>query len=139
MKAFAYRTIAFLCLLVPASWTHSQQAQGASAAQSEKGESAEVRNAVVLRSPLGRCFSYPPPYPQEALRNDQAGRTTLVFLVSPDGAVQDPAVLRGSGHEILDNAALAHLAACIAKFRTLNASPLPAGRYVLPFSWRIPD
>ncbi|MFC5498596.1 energy transducer TonB [Caenimonas terrae] len=91
----------------------------------------------VASSPLGACFGRQPAYPARALRNDEQGASLVGFTVSPTGHIEDPGLLRSSGHGLLDQAALAHLNKCIASVTTQPDAALPPGRYALPMVWRI--
>ncbi len=91
----------------------------------------------VINSSLGTCFRRQPPYPAAALRSDQQGRTAVAFTITAAGRSENPTVYRSSGHELLDQAALAHLIRCSNAFNARDLEPIPAGRYVLPMLWRI--
>lgn len=99
--------------------------------------SAHANARLVSESPLGQCVRRPPRYPVEALRKALSGQSVVAFTVAADGALENPALLRSSGHAVLDSAALAHLGRCIAHFRLAEQPPLPAGRYALPILWRV--
>lgn len=102
-----------------------------------KAADAAEKAKAIADSSLGKCFSKPPAYPVEGLRKNLEGRTLVAFLVSGEGSVTDPLVLRSSGHPVLDHAALKHLNACLLQFASTPGASLPQGRYVLPMIWRI--
>ncbi|WP_082585622.1 TonB family protein [Hydrogenophaga sp. Root209] len=107
---------------------------GASQEATPTGAAAARR---VAASRLGACFRLQPAYPVAALRNEQEGQTVVAFTVAAAGQIQNPGLLRSSGHLILDHAALAHLNQCIASVSTQPDDALPPGRYALPMVWRI--
>jgi protein TonB len=63
-------------------------------------------------------------YPRSAARANQQGDATVAFWIKTDGTVRDPVILTSSGHDALDNAALA----CVAGFHyqpaTQNGQPI---------------
>lgn len=112
------------------------QAMAASLSQSA---SATLSNAskIISSLALGACFRRPPPYPDEALRMDQQGRTIVSFEVSSLGIAEKPALGQSSGFPLLDTATLEHLQRCIENTATVTAGQLPKGKYALPMVWRL--
>lgn len=53
-----------------------------------------------------------PVWPKEALRKEQTGTVTLSFLIDADGNVSDSKLVKSSGYELLDNAALEGIRKC---------------------------
>jgi TonB family protein len=136
----SYRTL----LLAPLCACFSTLAQQAAPIAAPPAQAASVapdvvrHNArVVAESPLGTCFTRPPAYPTVALRSAQSGLSLVVFTVSESGSIESPALLRSSGHAVLDRAALGHLVKCIAEVPLDSQPKLPVGRYALPLLWRI--
>jgi TonB family protein len=96
-----------------------------------------VRSATRVQSALEICFRTPPPYPASALRDGHEGRSVVGFRISAYNFLQDVTLASSSGHESLDQAALAHLERCrAAALQRDNPFP-PEGRYQLPVNWRI--
>ena len=58
-------------------------------------------------------------YPDDARRLGTEGQVSVRFTVGRDGQVLDAAIVRGSGSDLLDGAAL-------AMFRSVRAPPFPA-------------
>ncbi|MDQ1816421.1 energy transducer TonB [Massilia sp. CCM 9210] len=77
----------------------------------------------------------PPAWPREALRYDLQGSTTLAFAIGPDGAVVQPRLLRTSGWKMLDDAALAGIAAC--RFKPGLDAAQRAGPFPMQFDWKL--
>ncbi|NHZ78692.1 TonB family protein [Massilia sp. CCM 8695] len=77
----------------------------------------------------------PPAWPREALLYDLQGSTTLSFAIGPDGAVVQPLLLRTSGWKMLDDAALAGIAAC--RFKPGLDAAQRTGPYPLQFNWKL--
>ncbi|MCE3604749.1 energy transducer TonB [Massilia sp. P8910] len=77
----------------------------------------------------------PPAWPREALLYDLQGSTMLSFAIGPDGAVVQPRLLRTSGWKMLDDAALAGIAAC--RFKPGLDSAQRAGPYPMQFDWKL--
>ncbi len=100
-------------------------------------EVAQQNARAVAEPPLGACFRRPPAYPVVALRNEQTGRSLVGFTVTESGSIENPALLRSSGHTVLDQAAVGHLLKCIALLPPDYQPKLPVGRYALPLLWRI--
>ncbi|MDQ1817676.1 energy transducer TonB [Massilia sp. CCM 9210] len=61
-------------------------------------------------SPFRYCTS--PDYPKGSLRNGEEGLVTAAFLVAQDGQVIDARVMKTSGFEALDKAAIRALLKC---------------------------
>ncbi len=61
----------------------------------------------------------------------------VLFVVTGEGAPEKPQLMRSSGHQLLDEAAVAHMASCIGQYILSDGAPLPEGRYALPMVWRL--
>ncbi|NVM75194.1 TonB family protein [Duganella sp. SG902] len=76
-----------------------------------------------------------PQWPAEARRYEIEGLTTISFGIGADGAVVRPAIVRGSGWRILDEAAIHSISQC--RF----APDLPAARdgtaFPLQYVWKL--
>ena len=77
-----------------------------------------------------------PKYPRAALRQNQTGATALGFLVKPDGVIDEVTVLKSSGFDTLDQAAVAAFQDCQVKPALLDGKPV-ALRKKLRFLWKI--
>lgn len=68
-------------------------------------------------------------YPEEALVNNWQGEVEVMFVVASDGSVVSPVVIKSSGHDPLDKAAIA-AALKMPKFipASINGHPVPARR-----------
>lgn len=53
-----------------------------------------------------------PAWPREALKKELSGTVTMKFLIDADGRVLEKEIVKSSGHEILDSAALEATARC---------------------------
>jgi hypothetical protein len=60
-----------------------------------------------------------PIWPKEAIRKELTGTVTMKFLIDGDGRVLEKELVKSSGHEILDAAALEATARC-----KLNVAPM---------------
>jgi protein TonB len=69
----------------------------------------------------GNCAK--PDYPKSALRNGDAGKVTLAFLIGTDGRVASAKVEHSSGFRELDRAAVAGLSLCRFKPGTVDGTP----------------
>jgi TonB family protein len=107
------------------------------AAPNAKALEAATNAQRVADSSLVACLKKVPEYPIAGRRFGLEGRTMLLFVVSAEGVPGEPAVLRSSGHGVLDNAALKHMRACIQQFELGRSAPLPPGRFALPMIWRL--
>jgi len=86
--------------------------------QRDVGHNPVRTNAVVAASACAELD-----YPARSLRNEEAGITTLAFLVGLDGKVVDSRIDKTSGFKDLDNAALAGLSKCKFKPATVDGKP----------------
>ncbi|MFK3739574.1 energy transducer TonB [Massilia sp. TN1-12] len=77
-----------------------------------------------------------PAYPTRALRNGDAGTTTLALLVGVDGRVTSARVERSSGSRDLDQAAIHALSLCTFK-PALNNGVAEAGWARLAYVWTL--
>jgi TonB family protein len=76
-----------------------------------------------------------PQWPAEARRYEIEGRTTVRFEVGQDGKVLHPAVIQGSGWQVLDEAALQGIARC--EFRP-NLDAVRGGKmFPLQYVWKL--
>jgi TonB family protein len=66
-----------------------------------------------LRSAMPRMPCERPVWPREALKNELKGTVTMKFLVGADRHVLKKGIVKSSGHEILDLAALEATARCV--------------------------
>ena len=64
-----------------------------------------------------------PEWPKASLAREQTGTVTLKFLVTTDGKVADAAIIKSSGHELLDQAALGGIRKCRFSPGTRNGKP----------------
>lgn len=53
-----------------------------------------------------------PTWPKEAIRRELTGTVTMKFLIDADGRVLEKEIVKSSGHELLDSAALDATARC---------------------------
>ncbi|MYM24205.1 TonB family protein [Duganella sp. FT135W] len=90
-----------------------------------------------LQALVGDASCVQPQWPAEARRYEIEGATTLRFEIGMDGAVQNAAITRSSGWQILDEAALHSIAQC--RFQP----KLPAARdgtvFPLQYVWKFDD
>jgi protein TonB len=130
----------YLLVLVLYSLATSAESQGSTPPPATFPASApatEDKMRKVADSTLGACLRKQPTYPVAALRQGLSGRTTVAFSISPEGAIENQAIARSSGHVMLDQAALAHLQKCVTSFDVAKEPQLPTGRYALPLVWRL--
>ena len=77
-----------------------------------------------------------PEYPKEALQAHWTGVSTVAFLIDTDSKVRDAKVLKSSGHDILDHAALATLQGCAFTPTIKNGRPVKAWQPI-QFVWTL--
>jgi len=70
-----------------------------------------------MRSAMPRMSCERPTWPREALKRELQGTVTMKFLIDATGKVLDKGIVKSSGHEILDLAALEATARCILEVR----------------------
>lgn len=97
--------------------------------------SSEGRNPATAT--VARCLRQAPPYPPAALRAEQEGRAVVRFAVDASGTVHAERIVRSSGHALLDQAALHHLAQCKERGQMPDAEALAPGQYEFPMLWRL--
>lgn len=79
---------------------------GAAAPAALVAQPAEGGEPGVLTAPAPLAANRPPEYPAEARRKLLSGVVVLRVSIEPDGRVSGARVLRSSGHDLLDRAAL---------------------------------
>jgi TonB family protein len=87
-------------------------------------------------NPLPGCI---PDYPAQALRIEAQGTTTLQFVFDDEGVVRQVEVLKSSGHDLLDRAAMESLVKC--RFRPAVQSGQKERRNTIKveYVWRLSD
>ncbi len=80
-----------------------------------------------------------PQYPVEALQVDAQGTTTLQFVVDDKGALTDAAILKSSGHQVLDQAALSSLSKCRFKPAVAAGQTQRSSTFKVEYVWRLVD
>lgn len=78
-----------------------------------------------------------PQWPAEAIRYEITGTTTIRFGIGPDGKVRQPTVTRGSGWQLLDDAAIAGIARCV--FRPGLKEARDGASFPLQYVWKFSD
>lgn len=114
---FALRTLIYVlaCGLAALSLLgHAQEGAPADGAAAPASRAAAVQQTKCAR----------PVYPPEGLRAKWTGVSTLAFLIGADGAVRDARILKSSGHDALDDAALAALKVCRFEPATKHGDPV---------------
>ena len=76
-------------------------------------------------------------YPDTAKDNNLQGKVYVKFLVEKDGSVSNVVIGKGSGHQILDDAAIAHVKKMLPWTPGLNKGEAVRVQYVVPFIFRI--
>ena len=89
---------------------------------------ARPADLAAVRAGIARTLTYP----AEARRQGWEGRATIAFVLRADGTIEEPEVRQGSGHDLLDRAALAAI-------RTAAPFPPPGidVLVVVPVSFRL--
>jgi TonB family protein len=77
-----------------------------------------------------------PEYPKEAMQAHWTGVSTVAFLIDTDGKVRNAKVLKSSGHDILDDAALITLQGCAFSPTMKNGRPVEAWQPI-QFVWTL--
>ncbi|CAN5235014.1 hypothetical protein BH09BAC1_BH09BAC1_21310 [soil metagenome] len=76
-------------------------------------------------------------YPPEASKNKQQGTTYINIVITEDGSISNVAVARSSGHEILDKAAMEHIAA-MPKWKPGTQAGKPVRvQYTIPIKFKL--
>lgn len=65
-----------------------------------------------LRSAMPQKPCQKPTWPKEAIRRGLTGTVTMKFLIDGDGRVLEKEIVKSSGHQLLDSAALDATARC---------------------------
>lgn len=102
----------------------------------QTGSSAPADGAQASPPPGPQKTCARPVYPVEAIRNEWTGVVTIAFLIGSDGLVQRTRVLKSSGHDILDSAAVEALSQCQFKPAMTDGKPVAAWRPV-QFVWTL--
>lgn len=76
-----------------------------------------------------------PAWPREALLYDLQGSSTVSFAIAADGTVEQARLLRTSGWQMLDEAALRGIGAC--RFKAGLDAAQRAGPYPMQFAWKL--
>ncbi|MDQ1831029.1 energy transducer TonB [Massilia scottii] len=105
-------------LLAASAGAQAQDSAGAAAPPNdtpktpEETPSADVEARIVPSpwSPFRYCTS--PEYPKGSLRNGEEGLVNIAFQVAEDGQVIDARIMKTSGFETLDKAAIRALLKC---------------------------
>ncbi|MDX6749826.1 energy transducer TonB [Geminicoccaceae bacterium 1502E] len=108
----------------------------ASEAATTPGVRRQQGAGTAASGPVALAGNPQPDYPPLARRRGLEGRVLLRIAVGADGAVRDVAVVEGSGHRLLDEAALE----AVARWRFRPASDgvtAVAGTVDLPISFRL--
>jgi protein TonB len=98
------------------------------APQSSRGITAPVS--------IGASHNCERAYPATALRLDQQGTTIVRFTVNTDGSVSDVHVVKSSGHEMLDDAAIRCAWSWRYRPALENGEPVPA-RWTTNVRWKL--
>jgi TonB family protein len=77
-----------------------------------------------------------PEYPKEAMQAHWTGVSTVAFLIDTEGKVRNAKVLKSSGHDILDDAALTTLQGCAFRPAMKNGRPVEAWQPI-QFVWTL--
>lgn len=78
-----------------------------------------------------------PQWPAEARRYEITGTTVITFGIGQDGKVRNPAVSKGSGWRILDEAAVAGITQCV--FQPGLKVARDGAVFPLQYEWRFSD
>ena len=97
---------------------------------------ALVRPGITAPVSIGASHSCERAYPAIALRLDQQGTTVLGFTVNTDGSVSGVQVMKSSGHEMLDDAAIVCATAWRYRPAFENGRPVPA-RWTTNVQWKL--
>jgi len=113
MKIFL---LSLLCALLSACATTKQIVEPGAA---EKATMSNPEDSALsppaypkLRSAMPQMPCQKPTWPKEAIRKELTGTVTMKFLIDVDGRVLEKELVKSSGHEILDSAALEATARC---------------------------
>jgi len=77
-----------------------------------------------------------PEYPKEAMQAHWTGVSTVAFLIDTEGKVRNAKVLKSSGHDILDDAALTTLKNCAFRPAMKQGHPVEAWQPI-QFVWTL--
>lgn len=79
-----------------------------------------------------------PTYPHAALMADQTGTVRVKFIIGTDGNLVSAAVLKSSGHQLLDKAAIDGLSKCKFKAAMQDGNPVQSW-FVSDYVWSLND
>jgi protein TonB len=77
-----------------------------------------------------------PEYPKEAMQAHWTGVSTVAFLIDADGKVRDSKILKSSGHDSLDDAALTTLKGCAFRPTMKHGRPVESWQPI-QFVWTL--
>lgn len=117
--ALRYLTAAALCAALPC------------ALAADETSAVERFPARLLASPTS-CAQ--PQWPAEARRYEIEGVTALTFEIGQDGAVRRPEIVRRSGWNMLDHAAIRSLSGCA--FQPGLGRAVRGKRYGIQYAWK---
>jgi TonB family protein len=107
---------AILCSVLSACGTSSQISGNAETTKATTSiDGVGVSNPTPypkLRSAMPQMPCQKPTWPKEAIRRELTGTVTMKFLIDAEGRVLEKEIVKSSGHEILDLAALDATARC---------------------------
>ena len=113
MKTFP---LAILCLVLSACGTSTQNSGNTETTKATTSiDEAGVSNPTPypkLRSAMPQMPCQKPTWPKEAIRRELTGTVTMKFLIDAEGRVLEKEIVKSSGHELLDSAALDATARC---------------------------
>ncbi len=89
-------------------------------------QTATPTPADAAQAPPPRKICARPAYPREALRKEWTGTSSIAFLIGVDGLVKEAKVVKSSGHDILDTAAMDALSLCQFKPARKDGEPVEA-------------
>lgn len=78
-----------------------------------------------------------PVYPPEAVREEQAGTTTLVSCLTADGRLVDTHLMKSSGSKVLDEATLSWAKTAKYEPAEFNGEPFAICDYQFDYKWQV--
>jgi protein TonB len=113
-------------------------APGAPSAPGAPGARETIAVAAPKHVAHADCRIVKPAYPELSKRRDETGTATVRFVIDTSGAVDAVTLLKSSGYERLDNAAMQALRASTCQPYVENGTPVRVS-YVQAFTFGLDD
>jgi protein TonB len=126
----------------PAASVASSAAQTAAASTSASSAASAARETIAIAAPKqvkhADCRIVKPTYPELSKRREETGTATVRFIIGTTGAIETVALVKSSGFQRLDDAALQALRASSCQPYVENGTAIRAS-YTQAFTFGLDD